>query len=169
MSQIRQNFHTESEAAINKQINIELHASYVYMSLAWYFDRDDVALPGFHKFFKKQSDEEHEHAEILMKYQNQRGGSIIFQNVEKPERDSWGTPLEAMSAALELEKNVNQCLLDLHKLAGNHGDAQMCDFLEDHFLKEQVESIKQLGGYVSMLKRCGPGLGEYMFDHEQLS
>jgi len=169
MSQIRQNFHTESEAAINKQINIELHASYVYMSLAWYFDRDDVALNGFHKFFSKQSEEEREHAEKFMKYQNMRGGRVLLQNVEKPERDSWGTPLEAMSAALELEKNVNQTLLDMHKLAGSHGDAQMCDFLESNFLQEQVESIKQLANYVAMLKRCGPGLGEYMFDHEQLA
>ena len=30
---IRQNFHTTSEAAINKQINMELYASYVYMSM----------------------------------------------------------------------------------------------------------------------------------------
>jgi len=126
-------------------------------------------LNGFHKFFKKQSDEEREHAEKFMKYQNQRGGSIILQNVEKPERDTWGSPLEAMSAALELEKNVNQTLLDMHKVAGNHGDAQMCDFIENNFLLEQVESIKQLAGYVTMLKRCGPGIGEYMFDHEQLA
>jgi len=32
-SQIRQNFATECEAAINKHINIELHASYVYQSM----------------------------------------------------------------------------------------------------------------------------------------
>jgi ferritin heavy chain len=33
VSQVRQNYHEESEAAINKQINIELHASYVYQSI----------------------------------------------------------------------------------------------------------------------------------------
>ena len=32
-SQIRQNYHAECEAGINKQINIELHASYVYQSM----------------------------------------------------------------------------------------------------------------------------------------
>ena len=32
-SKIRLNFHTESEATINKQINLELHASYVYMAM----------------------------------------------------------------------------------------------------------------------------------------
>lgn len=168
-SQVRQNFHVESEAALNKQINIELHASYVYMSMAWYYDRDDIALPGFHKFFKKSSDEEREHAEIMMKYQNLRGGTVVLQNVEKPPGESWGSGLEAMQTALQLEKSVNQSLLDLHKLASTHGDSQMCDWLEDHFLKEQVESIKQLSEYVTSLKRVGPGLGEYMFDKETLS
>lgn len=34
---------------------------------AHYFERDDVALPGFAKFFKESSDEEREHAQIFMK------------------------------------------------------------------------------------------------------
>jgi len=33
MSAIRQNYHPECEAAINKQINLELYASYVYQSM----------------------------------------------------------------------------------------------------------------------------------------
>ncbi len=32
-SKIRQNFHSNSEAFINKQINMELYASYVYLSM----------------------------------------------------------------------------------------------------------------------------------------
>jgi ferritin heavy chain len=32
-SQVRQNFATQVEASINKQINIELYASYVYLSM----------------------------------------------------------------------------------------------------------------------------------------
>ena len=33
LSKIRSNYHATSEALINKQINMELHASYVYMSM----------------------------------------------------------------------------------------------------------------------------------------
>ena len=33
LSKVRQNFHAKSEATINKQINMELYASYVYMSM----------------------------------------------------------------------------------------------------------------------------------------
>jgi len=167
-TQPRQNYHAESEAGVNKQINLELYASYVYHSMAFYFDRDDVALPGFHKYFKKASDEEREHAEKLMKFQNQRGGRIVLQPIQKPERDEWVSGLEAMKAALALEKNVNQALLDLHKLADSHGDAQMCDFIEANYLTEQVEAIKEISDHVTNLKRVGPGLGEYLYAKESL-
>ena len=36
---IKQNFHTECEAMINKQINMELYASYVYLSMTAFFSR----------------------------------------------------------------------------------------------------------------------------------
>ena len=44
---------------------------------------------------------------------------------QKPERDEWGTGLEAMQASLALEKKVNQSLLDLHALADKHNDYQV--------------------------------------------
>jgi ferritin heavy chain len=166
---VRQNYHSESEASLNKQINLELHASYVYQSMAWYFDRDDVALHGFHEFFKKLSNEEREHAEKMMKYQNLRGGRIVLQNINKPESDSWGSALSAMQTALEMEKNVNASLLDLNKLADSHGDAQMSDWIQGEFLKEQVESIKKIADHVTNLKRVGAGLGEYIHSRESLS
>ena len=55
-----------------------------------------------------------------MKFQNQRGGRIVLQNIKKPEKDDWGSGLDAMMAALTLERNVNQSLLDLHKVAEIH-------------------------------------------------
>jgi len=168
-SQLRQNFHTDAEAAINAQINMELTASYVYHSMAMYFDRDDVALPGFHKFFKHQSDEERQHAEMFMSYQNKRGGRIMFRDVAKPVRDTWGqSPVEAVQAALALEKRVNESLLAMHALAADHGDAHLTNFLEEHFLTEQVTSIRELSEMSTRLRRAGVGLGEYLFDKELL-
>merc|ERR1711872_575420 len=164
VSQCRQNYHAESEAGINHQINMELYASYCYQSMSFYFDRDDVALPGFAKFFKEMFDEEREHAEKLMKFQNQRGGRVVLQDIKKPDRDEWGCGLDAMQVALGLEKSVNQALLDLHELASSHKDAQMTDFLEGEYLQEQVKSIKQIGDHITNLKRVGTGLGEFEFD-----
>merc|ERR1711962_1181076 len=148
-SVVRQNYHQECEAGINKQVNMELHAHYVYLSMALYFDRDDVALPGFAKYFKKASAEEAEHAEKFMKHQ----------------QDEWGSPLDAMKAALELEKTVNQSIIDLHALAGVKEDGNLTDFLED-FLEEQVEGIKAVADLATRITRAGPGLGEIIMDKE---
>merc|ERR1711994_104313 len=43
VSKIRQNYHEDCEALINKQINMEFYASYVYLSMSSYFNRDDQA------------------------------------------------------------------------------------------------------------------------------
>merc|ERR1712189_143054 len=163
-SRIRQNFKEESEALINKQINMEFYASYVYMSMYTYFDRDDVAYSGMAAFFKKSSDEEREHGEKLIKYQNKRGGKVVFQDIAKPSSMEWGTPLDALEAALELKKTVNQSLLDLHK--ASDGDAHLCDFLEGEFLGEQVDAIKEISGWITKMKRAGPGIGFHLIDKE---
>merc|ERR1712168_219429 len=73
MSKIRQNYHEDCEALINKQINMEFYASYVYLSMSSYFSRDDQALPGFAAHFAKESEEEREHGMKLMAYQSKRG------------------------------------------------------------------------------------------------
>ncbi|XP_039632437.1 ferritin, middle subunit-like isoform X1 [Polypterus senegalus] len=167
-SQICQNYHRDSEGAVNRLINIELSASYTYLSLAHYFKRDDVALEGFSKFFKEQSKEEQEHANKLMEFQNKRGGRIFLQDIkQKPDKDEWGNGLDAMQTALQQEKNLNQALLDVHKLASERTDPHLCDFLETHFLRNKVKMIKKLGDHITNLKKTGgssTGLAEYMFD-----
>ncbi|XP_058594142.1 ferritin, mitochondrial [Neofelis nebulosa] len=170
-SRVRQNFHPDSEAAINRQINLELYASYVYLSMAYYFSRDDVALNNFARYFLRQSREETQHAEKLMRLQNQRGGRICLKDIKKPDLDDWESGLNAMECALLLEKNVNQSLLELHTLASDKGDPHLCDFLETHYLNEQVKSIKELGDHVQNLVKMGApasGLAEYLFDKHTL-
>lgn len=75
---------------------------------AYHFHRDDIALLGHYKYFQKASDDEREHAKRFMEYLNKRGGRIVLTDVEAPEKQEWGTAVEAMHAALELEKRVNE-------------------------------------------------------------
>ncbi|CAI2355202.1 unnamed protein product [Caenorhabditis sp. 36 PRJEB53466] len=169
MSLARQNYHDEVEAAVNKQINIELYASYVYLSMHAYFDRDDVALANIAAFFKEQSEEERGHATELMRIQNVRGGRVVLHNVQKPEKNEWGSVLEAFEAALALEKFNNEALLKLHAVAEQKNDPQLTNFIEGKYLEEQVHSINEFARHVANIKRAGPGLGEYLFDKEQFS
>merc|ERR1712105_107691 len=148
------------------QINMEFYASYVYLSMSSWFNRDDQALHGFAAHFKNESGEERAHGMKLMEYQTKRGGRVVFQDIAKPTTMEWGTALEAMEAALELEKTVNQSLLDLHKVAGDKGDGHLCDFLESEYLGEQVEGIKAIGDLITKMKRAGDGLGLHLIDKE---
>ena len=125
-----------------------------------------MALNGFSKFFKKSSDEEREHAQLFMGYQNKRGGKIVLQDVAKPNKNEWGSALEAVEAALDLEKTVNRALLDLHGVASEQSDAHLADFLESNFLNEQVDAIKELSDLVTKLRRAGDGVGTHIIDKE---
>ena len=69
-----------------------------------------------------------------MKFQNDRGGRIILQNIKRPAKDEWGSGLDAMQAAMELEKTVNQALLDLHKVADKHSDFMVSNWNSDRRL-----------------------------------
>ena len=128
-----------------------------------------------------------------MRYQLRRGGRIVYQDIAKPQKTEWASGLEAMETALKIEHEVNDSLLALHDVATKNNDGHFCDFLEceslhspflingtlglrncffpfctAEYLEEQINSIKQLADYVTNLRRCGPGLGEYMFDKETL-
>nr|XP_024385820.1 ferritin-3, chloroplastic-like isoform X2 [Physcomitrium patens] len=136
----RQRFAPSCEAAINDQI----------------------------KYFKHASDEEREHAEKLMRYQNQRGGKVKLQSIVMPlmefDHHEKGDALYAMELALALEKLTNEKLFQLHQAAADANDHQMTEFIEREFLTEQVEAIKKVSEYVSQLRRVGQGHGVYHFD-----
>ena len=83
------------------------------------------------KFFRKSAHEELEHAQKFIEYQNKRGGKVIMMDLKKPAMDAWGTALEGMKAAQQLERTVNQALLDLHKTSDKHGDFQVIQMLHD--------------------------------------
>lgn len=44
----------------------------------------------------------------FMTYQNKRGGRIILQNIESPQKTDWISAKDAMTDALELERKVNE-------------------------------------------------------------
>ncbi|KAF4020019.1 hypothetical protein G4228_011803 [Cervus hanglu yarkandensis] len=166
-SQIGQNYSTEVEAAVNRLVNMQLRASYTYLSPGFYFDRDDVALEGVGHFCRELAKEKRDGAERLLKLQNQRGGRALFLDVQQPSQDEWGETQDAMEATLLLEKNLNQALLDLHGLASARGDPHICDLLENYALDEEVKLIKKMGDHLTNLRRlAGPqaGLGEYLFE-----
>jgi len=162
----RQNFGESTELLLNQQVQMELSASHAYLTMGAYFDRADVALPGFKEWAMKQSEEERKHAEKFIEYINLRGGRYAPAPIPQPAVHEWSSALEAMQHALKMEMAVNRALLKLHQTASDAADPQLCDFLEGNYLEEQVESINQIAQVARKLARAGPGLGEYTVDKE---
>ncbi|XP_004483948.2 ferritin light chain-like [Dasypus novemcinctus] len=166
-TQICQNYSANVEASVNRLVNLQLQASYTYLSLDCYFNHDDVALKGVDHFFSELVKEKHEGTEHLLKMQNWHGGHALFQDVQKPSKDEWDNTLDTKEAALVLEKTLNQADLDLHALGSTNTDHHLCDFLENHFLGEEVKLIKKIGDHLTNLRRLAglqAGLGDYLFE-----
>ncbi|XP_045712071.1 ferritin heavy chain-like [Phyllostomus hastatus] len=164
---VHHNYHPECEAAVNNHINVHFHASHVYSSMAFYFNHEDMALKHFSQFFLQRSNKEKAHAERLMRLQNQCGGRIRLQHMNCPPWDEWDSGLRAMQCALLLAKKVNHSLPSLHQLATEKGDGHLCNFLESHYLPQQVMFIKELEDHVVNLRKMGApesGLAEDLFD-----
>lgn len=163
-----QNLASHSINNITSQIRMELNASHTYLAMAAYFGRDDVAYRGFAKFFMKASDEERDHAVKFIDYLNKRGGHVSLKTIYAPEKQEWlDGPYEAVVDALYLERAVNDALLDLHWEAQHKNDPHLQDFLESEYLTEQVDSIRELSGWATILRRLSNDpLGLHQFDEE---
>ncbi|XP_059656283.1 ferritin-3, chloroplastic-like isoform X2 [Cornus florida] len=158
-------------------MSVEYNVSYVYHAMYAYFDRDNVALKGLAKFFKESSQEERQHAEKFMEYQNKRGGKVKLQSMLMPVSDfdhiEKGDALYAMELVLSLEKLTNEKLLNLHKIADQNNDVQLVDFIESEFLVEQLIFFSGVrlkpSEYVAQLRRVGKGHGAWHFDQMLLN
>ena len=118
---------------------------------------DDVTQPGLNDFLLIQSDVCVSLAQMLMQYQRERGGQIELRDIKKPERDTWGTKLEACEAALQLAKKVNDSLLGLRRVARKNCDRHMMGFISVKLLKKQAESVNTLSSFLTELKTAGEG------------
>ncbi|KAK1365062.1 Ferritin-2, chloroplastic [Heracleum sosnowskyi] len=173
LSLARHKYSNDSESAINDQINVEYNLSYVYHAMFAYFDRDNVALKGLARFFRESSAEEREQAEKFMEYQNKRGGKVKLQSIIMPLSEfddaEKGDALHAMELALSLQKLTNEKLHHVHKVAVKNNDAQMADFVQNRYLRQQVKVIKRMSEYVAQLRRVGKGHGVWHFDEMLLN
>ncbi|XP_035872769.1 ferritin heavy chain-like [Phyllostomus discolor] len=149
---VGKNCHPECEAAINNQVNLELFASYVYLSKACYFGRGDVALKHFSLFFLQQSKKEREHAEYLLGLQNRSASNPCLWYIPRPEEDSWENGVSVLECALQLAKRVQQSLLSLQQLA-TEKYGHVCNFLRHHYVQEQAMFIQELGDHITNLRK----------------
>ena len=121
--------------AINEQINRELYAAYLYLSMAAHFEAE--ALEGFAHWMRLQAQEEQGHAMRLFDYLLERGARVELGAIEAPPT-SFGSPLSIAEQALEHERKVSEQIDRIYALATERGDFATQVHLQ-WFLTEQVE------------------------------
>ena len=73
------------EKSINSQIQAEFDSSYLYLSMAAWFE--DADLPGCAHWMEKQAAEEWEHGMKFYKYLVSRGGRVVLGPIAAPKKE----------------------------------------------------------------------------------
>jgi ferritin len=136
------------EAALNKQINAEMASSYIYLSMAAYFE--SVNLEGCALWMRIQTQEETAHAMMFFDYINERNGRVVLTKIDGPQTE-WKSPLDAFQGAYEHEKHISDLISKLVNQARDLKDNSTDDFLQ-WFVAEQVEEETSTYRIVQQLK-----------------
>jgi len=149
--------------ALNDQINAELYSSYLYLSMAAYFQ--DLNLSGFAQWMKVQALEELTHAMKFFGFVGDRGGRATMAPIDGPPIH-WDSPLAAFQEVLAHEQKVTGLINDLVDLAISEKDHATNTFLQ-WFVTEQVEEEASANEVVQKLRLMGEAQGGlFMLDQE---
>jgi len=139
------------QEALNRQVNAEFYASYLYLSMSTYFEEKN--LPGFANWMRVQAQEEVTHAMRIYNHIVERGGRVKLAAIDAPPTE-WDSPLDAFRAAYGHERKVTGMINDLVDMAVEEKDHASNAMLQ-WFVTEQVEEEQQTNGYVRMLELAG--------------
>jgi ferritin len=150
------------EKLYQDQIKNEWYSAYLYMSMAAWFESEN--LEGFANWMYKQASEEYEHGKKMFDFLIDRSVKIVLQAVAQPPAD-FASPLDVFEKSLEHEKKVTGLI---------NGIADQSDKVNDHpskvfiqwFITEQVEEEKNASQILDLLKKIPPNsAGIFQLDH----
>ncbi len=151
------------EKQLNGQINSELYSSYLYYSMANYFN--SINLPGAAHWMRTQVVEELAHVQKIAAFVHERRGSVTLKAIEAPPAE-WKSPQAVYEAAYEHEVHVTSLINTLLDTALKVSDHATVNFLQ-WFVAEQVEEEATADGIVQQLKLVGDNKGGlFMVDKE---
>lgn len=150
------------QEAMNEQINKELFSSYLYLSMAAYFEEKN--LPGFAHWMRTQADEEREHAMKFYDFILERGGRVVLKGIDAPETE-WSSSLKVAEEVAAHEAKVSASIYELYEIAMQEKDYPAQVMLQ-WFISEQVEEERNAEELVANLKLIEDrGTAVLMLDH----
>ncbi|MGB8213872.1 MAG: ferritin [Anaerolineales bacterium] len=151
------------QEAINEQINKELYSSYLYLSMAAFFEGKN--LPGFARWLHVQADEEREHGMKFYRHLVDRGGRVMLKAIAAPATE-WRSNLEVFKEVQAHEAAVTASINSLYELALQEKDYP-AQVLLQWYINEQVEEEKNAAEIVQQLELIDAhGTAVLMLDHQ---
>lgn len=153
------------QQALNDQVQKELHSAYIYLSMAAYFEAEN--LPGAAHWMRSQAGEEQEHAMKIFDFIIDRGGRVTLQAIDAPPT-TFSSPLAVFEASYAHEQKVTQSIHDLYALAVKEADYPTQVMLQ-WFIDEQVEEEKNASAIMAQLKMVGDSPAALLMIDRQLA
>jgi ferritin len=147
------------QSAINDQIKAEFDSFYLYLAMAAYCEAGNFK--GFASWFKKQAEEEKEHAYKFYNYVIDRGGRVILKGLETPPAN-FKSMQEVFQQTLDHERVVTGRINNIYQLAVDEKDFATQEFL-NWFVKEQVEEEASASEMLEQIKMTDNRPGNLMY------
>jgi len=153
------------QQALNDQVQKELHSAYIYLSMAAYFEAENLA--GAASWMRQQASEEQAHAMKIFDFIIDRGGRVALQAIDAPPAD-FASPLAVFQASYAHEQKVTKSIHDLYALAVQEGDYPTQVMLQ-WFIDEQVEEEKNASAIMAQLQMVGDSPAALLMIDRQLA
>ena len=151
------------QKALNEQINAEFYSAFLYLSMSNYFE--NLNLPGFANWTYVQYLEETTHALKILKFINERGGTVKLDTIKQPPLE-WSSPVDVFENIYKHEQLVTSMIHNLVELCMQEKDYATNSML-NWFVDEQVEEEASAGLILEQLKRVSDSKnGMYIMDRE---
>ncbi len=141
------------EEALNKQIVREAYASFLYLAMASWCDKE--GLSGCAGFFYRQSDEERMHMLKIFHYLNEMDRFAVTPAVAQPPLE-FASVREVFEQTLAHEKEVTRAIYELVEVAREEKDHATYQFLQ-WYVEEQREEEALMRTILDRIKIIGEG------------
>ncbi len=141
------------EKALNDQIALEGTASFIYLAMASWCDKE--GMEGCAQFMYRQSEEEREHMMRLVHYVNEMDSHAIIPAIKQPSKE-YDSAQKLFEEVYAHEQKVTNAINKIVALCYETDDYTTLNFLQ-WYVEEQREEESLMRGILDKIKLIGTG------------
>ena len=139
------------KALLNDQVNKEMYSAYLYLDFSGFMG--SKGLPGFAAWYKKQAEEEMEHAFKIYDYIHANNEDVELLAIAKP-GVALTDELQVLKEGLKHEQYVTSLIHNIYATAMSEKDYRTMQFM-DWFIKEQCEEEENAQELINKFEKYG--------------